>query len=392
MSEARLLVLNAGSSSIKFAVYGMAAESPAWHGQAEGLGGRKPQLLIHDGNGGTPEVRKLQDGSHEQALRCLLEWLDQTVGHQSLRAVGHRVVHGGIRHAEPVHLDSELLDELDDLSGLAPLHQPHNLSAARHLMKLRPELPQIACFDTAFHRSQPWVAQQFALPAEWQERGVLRYGFHGLSYEFIAGELQRIDPALAEGRAVVAHLGNGASLCGIKGGLSQATSMGFTALDGLPMGQRCGALDPGVVLYLIQQQGLSVEAVQDLLYHRSGLLGMSGVSHDMRELLASDEPAAARAVAVFCYRAAREIASLAAALGGLDGLVFTAGIGENCPPVRKAIVDHLDWLGFSLDEDANASNAARIHCADSRPVYVLATDEQAVIARHTRELMATIQD
>ncbi|MDQ2070472.1 acetate/propionate family kinase [Natronospira bacteriovora] len=389
MSEDRLLVLNAGSSSIKFAVYPMDGESPLWRGQADGLGGNSARLHISDGKDTNDETLTLDRGDHAEALQRLLDWLDANVGHRSLRAVGHRVVHGGTRHSEPLILDADRLEELDDLSGLAPLHQPHNLAAARHLMQRRPDLPQVACFDTAFHRSQPWVAQQFALPGEWQERGVLRYGFHGLSYEYIAGRLREEDPVLARGRVVVAHLGNGASLCGMKDGRSQATSMGFTALDGLPMGQRCGALDPGVVLYLIQQQGMSVEAVQDLLYHRSGLLGMSGISHDMRELLASGEASAARAVDVFCYRAAREIASLAAALGGLDGLVFTAGIGENCAPVRRAIVEYLAWLDFDLDEPAKETNAARIHSSGSRPVYVLPTDEQAVIARHTRHLLTT---
>ncbi len=255
-------------------------------------------------------------------------------------------------------------------------------------MELRPDLPQVVCFDTAFHRSQPALAQRFALPREWSERGVLRYGFHGLSYDYIAGRLRAEYPRLAQGRVVVAHLGNGASLCALHEGRSVATSMGFTALDGLPMGQRCGALDPGVVLYLIKQQGLSVDEVEDMLYHRSGLLGMSGISHDMRELLASSDPAAADAIAVFCYRAAREIASLAAALGGLDGLVFTAGIGENCPPVRRAIVERLAWLGFGLDDQANSANGAMISAADSPPVLVMATDEEGVIARETRRLLA----
>lgn len=392
MNIKRLLVLNSGSSSIKFAVFAMQGQDPLWRGQAEGLGGPRARLLIEDVAAGERHEQSLPSGGHEDALKALLDWLDGTVGHAALQGVGHRVVHGGTAHADPVRLDEALLEELDDLSGLAPLHQPHNLAAARHLMRLRPDLVQVACFDTAFHRRQPWVAQQFALPREWSRRGVLRYGFHGLSYDFIAGKLRTDFPELAAGRVVVAHLGNGASLCAMRNGESRATSMGFTALDGLPMGQRCGALDPGVVLYLIQQQGLSVDEVQDLLYHRSGLLGMSGISHDMRELLASEAPEADEAVAVFCYRAAREIGSLAAALEGIDGLVFTAGIGENCAPVRAAIVARLGWLGLAIDEEANAVNATAIHAAGSLPVLVLPTNEEAVIVRETRQVLESARD
>lgn len=378
-----LLVLNAGSSSIKFAVYPFAdpPENPTWRGRAEGLGGQKPCLRIHDPEGaGT--TSELTEGTHREALERLLAWLETTVGYASLRAVGHRIVHGGTRFHEPARLTADNLAALEELTSLAPLHQPHNLAPAHLLAELRPELPQVGCFDTAFHRSQPAVAQRFAIPREWTDDGVLRYGFHGLSYQAIERQLAAEHPDLHAGRVVVAHLGNGASLCGLMQGQSIATSMGFTALDGLPMGQRCGALDPGVVLYFLEQ-GLSREAIEDMLYHHSGLLGMSGISHDMRELLASPAPEAAEAVATFTYRTAREIGSLAVALGGLDGLVFTAGMGENAAPVRAAIVERLHWLGFAVDADANAAHERSIHSGRSPPVLVMPTDEEGMIARQT---------
>ena len=389
MSEKpRLLVLNAGSSSIKFAVYtGQDHPALAWRGQVGGLGGSRARLWVRDDRGVTTTDENLGNADHRSALQRLLDWLDAAVGYEQLLAVGHRVVHGGTDFHAPVRLTEANVEALDALSSLAPLHQPHNLAPVRILAELRPELPQVACFDTAFHCSQPAVAQRFALPREWTERGVIRYGFHGLSYEAVAERLRQEHPALAGARVIAAHLGNGASLCAMRDGRSMATSMGFTALDGLPMGQRCGALDPGVVLYLLEQ-GMSREDVQDMLYHRSGLLGMSGISHDMRELLASTEPAAAEAVDTYVYRAAREIGSLTVALGGVDGLVFTAGVGENAAAVRAGIVQHLGSLGLCVDAEANAVNARTISAADSLPVLVVSTDEEGMIARHTVALLS----
>ncbi|SEP16261.1 acetate/propionate family kinase [Aquisalimonas asiatica] len=389
MSDASsLLVLNAGSSSIKFAVYG-AGEPPVnhWRGQADGLGGAHARFRVRDPDGGVVTDEALKDSDHRSALERLLAWLDDTVGYDRLLAAGHRVVHGGVDFHAPVRLTEDNTAALESLSSLAPLHQPHNLAPVRILADLRPDLPQVACFDTAFHRTQDAVAQRFALPREWSERGVIRYGFHGLSYEAIITALREAHPRIAPGRVIAAHLGNGASLCAMHDGRSVATSMGFTALDGLPMGQRCGALDPGVVLYLLEQ-GMSRDEVQDMLYHRSGLLGMSGISHDMRELLGSDAPEAAEAVETYCYRAAREIGSLAVALGGVDALVFTAGVGENAPAVRAGIVGRLGSLGLALSAPANDANALFISAADSRPVLVLPTDEEGMIARHTRALLS----
>ncbi|WP_290630920.1 acetate/propionate family kinase [Aquisalimonas sp.] len=388
MSDASsLLVLNAGSSSIKFAVYGD-GEPPVnrWRGQADGLGGEQARFRVRDADGGVVADEALKDSDHRSALERLLGWLDETVGYENLLAAGHRVVHGGVDFHAPVRLTEDNTAALESLSSLAPLHQPHNLAPVRILADLRPDLPQVACFDTAFHRTQDAVAQRFALPRQWGERGVIRYGFHGLSYEAIATALREAHPRIAPGRVIAAHLGNGASLCAMRDGRSVATSMGFTALDGLPMGQRCGALDPGVVLYLLEQ-GMSREDVQDMLYHRSGLLGMSGISHDMRELLASDAPEATEAVDTYCYRAAREIGSLAVALDGVDALVFTAGVGENAPAVRAGIVDRLGSLGLALSAPANEANALFISAADSAPVLVLPTDEEGMIARHARSLL-----
>lgn len=382
-----LLVLNAGSSSIKFAVY--TNDRPPvnrWRGETDGLGGTRARLRVHNAEGELVTDEALKDSDHRSALERLFDWLDETVGYEHLLAVGHRVVHGGMDFHAPVRLTEDNVARLEELTSLAPLHQPHNLAPVRILADLRPELPQVGCFDTAFHRTQDPVAQRFALPREWTGRGVIRYGFHGLSYEAIAAKLREEHPRLAPGRVVAAHLGNGASLCALNEGRSVATSMGFTALDGLPMGQRCGALDPGVVLYLLEQ-GMSREDVQDMLYHRSGLLGMSGISHDMRELLESDEPAAAEAVETYCYRAAREIGSLAVAMDGLDALVFTAGVGENAAAVRAGIVGRLGSLGLRLSPQANDVSALFISAAESLPILVLPTDEEGMIARHTLALL-----
>ncbi len=390
-----ILVLNAGSSSLKFSIFvvenGVGRLSLLVSGAVEGVEGR-PHFVARDANGRqlTHEDVAAWAGTdyHEAALATLLGWVENHAAGWQPVAAGHRVAHGGNRFAAPVLVEPAVIGELEKLAPLAPLHQPHSLSAIRALARLRPGLPQVACFDTAFHRTQPPVAQAFALPRELSQSGIKRYGFHGLSYEYIARALPSFAGAAADGRVVVAHLGNGASMCGMKGRQSVATSTGFTALDGLPMGTRCGALDPGVVLYLIEECGLDAAAVTDLLYHRSGLLGVSGCSSDMRELLRSPDPRAAEAVDLFVYRIGRELGSLAAALGGLDVLVFTAGIGEHAPTIRGRVCEEAGWLGVRLDETANRKGGPRISAAESAvSVWVIPTDEELMIARHTRDLL-----
>ncbi len=305
-----------------------------------------------------------------------------------MAAAGHRVVHGGERFAAPVLVNQEVLQALQALVPLAPLHQPHNLDAIRALAHVKPGIPQVACFDTAFHRTQPAVAQAFALPQELTEAGIARYGFHGLSYEYIARVLPGIAGETGRGRVVVAHLGNGASMCALQGGRSIATTMSFTALDGLPMGTRSGSLDPGVILYLLSERGMDVAALTDLLYHRSGLLGMSGLSSDMRALLASNASSARAAIDVFVYRIRRELGSLVAALGGLDALVFTAGIGEHAAPIRARVCEQTAWLGIRLDPEANARGGPRISGPDSSvSVWMIPTNEELMIAEHTVALL-----
>ena len=387
-----IVVLNAGSSSLKFSLYDQAGAAlvPSLRGQVEGLG-TAPCFRADDATGAmlaehawAPEAAV----DHAVAVDFLLEFITTRLAGRRLAAVGHRVVHGGTAFARPVRVDAAVLDALTALIPLAPLHQPHNLAPIRALARRAPALPQVACFDTAFHQTQPALAQAFALPPSITARGVRRYGFHGLSYEYIASALPAIDATAARGRVVVAHLGNGASMCALRGGASQATSMGFTALDGLMMGTRCGALDPGVVLYLMDELGMDARAIETLLYRESGLLGVSGLSSDMRTLLASDAPQARFAIALFCYRIVRELGSLAAALGGLDALVFTGGIGERAAPVRAAILAQSGWLGLAADAAANAAHAQRITSAQSRiPAYVVPTDEERMIARHTQALI-----
>jgi len=387
-----ILTLNAGSSSIKFALYAVAAGRELelrYRGLLDGIG-EDARLRVSDAAGAVTERRRLPGGAdHERALAAVLEWLQANLGDLALIAAGHRVVHGGPAHGAPALVDAGLLGELQDLCALAPLHQPHSLAAIRAIRQLRPQLPQVACFDTAFHRTQPLVAQRFALPEAYAQRGVLRYGFHGLSYESIAQRLADYDPAAAAGRTVVAHLGNGASMCAMRGRRSIATTMGFTALDGLMMGQRPGSIDPGVLLYLLQHDGMSPAQLEELLYRRSGLLGVSGFSMDMRELLASDAESAALAVALYCYRARCELGALVAALGGLDALVFTAGIGENAAPIRAAICQELEWLGLMFDPEANERHGPRISREGSRVrAWVIPTDEELVIARHTLNVVS----
>ncbi|NGM20312.1 acetate/propionate family kinase [Roseomonas stagni] len=377
-------VINAGSSSVKAGVF--AGERRVLSCVVEGIGAH-PATRAKDADGTALPPPALDPAPRNpgEAASLLLPWLRAQLGGQALSAIGHRVVHGGAHHAKPERITPALLAELEALVPLAPLHEPHNLAPIRAIAVMEPTLPQVACFDTAFHRSMPAVNQAFAIPAALAEAGIRRYGFHGLSYEYIASAL----PApLPQGRVVVAHLGNGASACAMRAGVSVATTMGFTALDGLPMGTRSGAIDPGVVLHLMQARGMSADEVQDLLYKRSGLLGLSGgLSSDMRTLLASDDPRAGFAVEVFCLAVSRAIASLAVTLGGLDGIVFTAGIGEHAAPVRAAVLRHLAWLGVTLDEVANATHGPRISTADSRiAALVLPTDEERMIARHTASL------
>ena len=389
-----LLVVNAGSSSIKFSVFEVGDSSSltrAFAGEIDGIGVR-PRFVAKDAAGTRLVDERVADAAgygHDEALATILAWIDDRTAGSAVAAAGHRVVHGGVRYTAPVQLTAEVLEWLEALVPLAPLHQPHNLAPIKALARLRPALPQVACFDTAFHTTQPAVAQAFALPWELSEAGVKRYGFHGLSYEYIASVLPDHLGAAADGRVVVAHLGAGASMCAMRGRRSAATTMGFTALEGLPMGTRTGALDPGVILYLMGERTMDLAAVTELLYKKSGLLGISGVSSDMRELLASAAPRAAHAIDVFVYRVARELGSLAAALGGLDALVFTGGIGEHAAPIRARVCRDAAWLGVGLDAAANDRGGPRIS-PDGSPasVWVIPTNEELMIARHTRRVAA----
>jgi acetate kinase len=388
-----IAVLNAGSSSIKFALYVQHDGDLvlAVRGQADGLY-MSPRFVARDAAGIVIGEQSWGDSArrgHDDALEHLFAFLESEVAQHRLIGVGHRVVHGGMEFSEPVRVDGEILARLENYIPLAPLHQPHNLAPIRTLLVRRPDLPQIACFDTAFHRSQPPVAQAFALPKAITDRGVRRYGFHGLSYEFIAQALSAYDARAAGGKTVVLHLGNGASMCAVDGGRSVATTMGFTAADGLPMGTRCGNLDPGVVLYLMNELEMDARAIEKLIYQQSGLLGVSGVSSDMRTLEASEDPAAKNAIDLFVYRIGRELGSLVAALGGLDALVFTGGIGENSGSLRERVCADATWLGVALDRAANQNHGARITTAASRvTAWVIPTNEELMIARHTQRLIA----
>jgi acetate kinase len=330
---------------------------------------------------------------HEEALMHLVSWLRKHQAGRELAAIGHRIVHGGQFYSGPVLVDEAALQALETLVPLAPLHQPHNLEPIRIVRRRLPGLPQVACFDTAFHRGQPEIAQMFAIPREMRERGVRRYGFHGLSYEYIASVLPDYDPRLASGRVVVAHLGNGASLCALKEGISIATTMGFSALDGLPMGTRCGAIDPAVVFYMLREMKLSPDEAERMLYTKSGLLGVSGLSNDMRVLRsnAAANADARRAIDLFVYRITREIGSLIAALGGIDGLIFTAGIGENDVATRAEVIAGLAWAGLTLDEAANASGGPRISSGSGPAAWIIPTNEELVIARQMRSVLAAAQ-
>ena len=387
-----VLVINAGSSSLKFRLFeATSAETPSGilGGRIEGIA-VQPRFTAKSGTGETlVDVAAAPDLGHQGAIRLLIDWLSEHLGERRIAGIGHRVVHGGTVHAAPVVVDERVMLELRTMVPLAPLHQPHNLDAIDAVAAAFPGVPQIACFDTAFHRGHPWVADTFALPRHFYDEGVRRYGFHGLSYEYIAQELARIAPSVAAGRVIAAHLGNGASCCAMLGGRSIDSTMGFTALDGLPMGTRSGQIDPGVLLHLLDERGFDSAGIAALLYHRSGLKGLSGVSSDMRDLEASDRPEAAEAIAYFAYRARREIGALAAALEGLDGLVFTAGIGEHGHAVRARICRGLAWLGIELDEAANADNAPVVSTGSSAvEVRVVPTDEERMIALHTLRVLA----
>lgn len=381
-----ILVLNAGSSSVKYALHPLDGGAVLARGQIERIG----QAPVHrDAAGKTPLDLGGAVG-HAAALDWLMRHLAQQAQGLDLVAAGHRVVHGGRHFDGPARIDAGTMRLIRDLAPLAPAHQPHNIAGIEAVTRLYPDMAQVACFDTAFHRGQPRLEQLYALPRALSDDGILRYGFHGLSYDYVAGCLPDLLGDRAEGRVVVLHLGNGASICGMKGRRSVATSMGFTALDGLMMGRRCGDIDPGVVLHLARERGMSADAIETLLGEQSGLLGVSGISSDMRDLLASDRPEAAEAVALFILTAAKQLGAIAAALGGLDAMVFTGGIGENAAPVRAGIAAKFEWLGLKLDKEANATHAATISTPGSAVgAYVIRTDEEACIAAQTRRVLAS---
>nr|WP_314073410.1 acetate/propionate family kinase [uncultured Roseococcus sp.] len=390
-----LLTLNAGSSTVKIGVFEIASGEPRRiAGGVIDFRKKLPRLRLQDGAG------IFEEDLGPEAAKDMQAALRETIGHLAgkldparLAAIGHRVVHGGDDFAGPVLIDEAAMQAMEKLTALAPLHQPQSLRLVRAIRELRPELTQIASFDTAFHRTNPELVRRFALPRALYEEGVKRYGFHGLSYKFVSGELARRAPELAGGRVVIAHLGSGASLCGLRDGLSQDSSMGFSTLDGIPMATRCGALDPGVLLHLLGTANRPLEEVEDMLYHRSGLLGVSGLSADSRELLESDRPEAREAIELFTFRTAGEVARLATTLGGLDALVFTAGIGEHQPRVRAAICERLAWLGIELDEAANAGNAETISTPASRvAALVIPTDEERIIATEALALLEGRQE
>ncbi|OWV93810.1 acetate kinase [Rhizobium sp. R72] len=386
-----ILVVNAGSSSLKFEVFSVANSLVRLiKGQMEGIG-TAPHLAIKSAGG-----ERLANENYPleavpnlpAAMRLVGEWLRQRQEGR-LIAVGHRVVHGGPNHSRPARIDTELLRELEQYAPLAPLHQPNNLAPIRVLLERQPEFPQIACFDTAFHRGHDPMTDHYAIPQRYFEEGVRRYGFHGLSYEYVAGRLTEIAPAVGKGRVVVAHLGSGASMCALHQGVSVESTLGFTALDGLPMGTRCGQIDPGVLLYLLQQHGMTAPQLQDLLYKESGLKGLSGISNDVRDLLASDEASARLALDHFVHRIGLNAGALAAVLGGLDAFVFTAGVGENSPVMRARIAMKLEWLGAFLDPARNDAGDLLVSSDDSKvAIYVVPTDEELMIARHTLALIA----
>ncbi|HUN80084.1 MAG TPA: acetate/propionate family kinase, partial [Phycisphaerae bacterium] len=393
-----IIVLNAGSSSLKFSIFAIVDNklSVRARGQIEGLG-TTPRFKARD-HRGQPLADSVVDGStksfgHHEAFAYLADWMRSNFrGELNPLAVGHRMAHGGMDFVEPILIDADVLARLEKLIPLVPLHQPHNIAAIKAVTALRPDLQQVACFDTAFHRGRAGVTERFGLPDELFRLGLRRWGFHGLSYDSISRQFRQIAPETAAGRVIVAHLGSGASLCAMKGGRSVDTTMGFSALDGVPMGTRCGSLDPGVILFLLHQ-GWNAQRIEELLYKKSGLIGVSSVSNDVRELQKSDQPLASEAIEFFVYRVAREIGSLAAALGGLDALIFTAGIGENSPVIREKICRQCEWLGVSIEAEANLHNKQRISAPGKTPsVWVIPTDEEGVIAAQTHRLLSALAE
>lgn len=385
-----IAVLNAGSSSIKFALYQHGADQHLlFGGQVEQIG-VAPKLTVKNSDG--EKVLENSWGAselnHKNATTTIIETSIGLLGGKPVSGIGHRVVHGGTQFTAPALVTKEVVTALKAFTPLAPLHQPHNLAPIEAIAAAAPHIPQVACFDTAFHQSQPALAQTFAIPRDLTDEGVRRYGFHGLSYEFVSTRLKDVAPDLAAGRVIIAHLGNGASICAIKGGRSMATTMGFTAVEGLMMGTRCGSIDPGVLIYLMDEKKMDARALEALVYKKSGLLGVSGISSDMRTLRQSDEPHAREAINLFIYRIVREIGSLAAALGGVDGIVFTGGIGQNDAATRREVIAGCGWLGAQIDEASNKGMEGRIDAKSSEiPVWVIPTDEERVIARHTASLL-----
>jgi len=388
-----ILTINAGSSSIKFALFelnGGLRQKPTVSGQIDGIGA-SAKLIAKDPGGKHEVALDLvggQETQHQASLNFLLKWLRETQKGWNLAAVGHRVVHGGELFSAPTAVDRNIVEKLEQFNALAPLHQPHNLNGIRAIANILPDVPQVACFDTAFHRTNPPVAQAFAIPRALSAEGIKRYGFHGLSYEFIARALPEHSPR-ASGRVIVAHLGNGSSMCGMIDRKSMVSTMGFTAIDGLMMGTRTGAIDPGVLLYLMDNKGMGSRELTHLLYKESGLLGVSGISQDMRTLLASGAPEAEEAINLYCFRIVREIGSLAAAIGGIDALVFTGGIGEHAAEIRRRVCSRLAWLGLLLDDAANATDQLRISTPESGvDLLVIPTNEEWMIAHHAQNLLA----
>jgi acetate kinase len=391
-----ILVVNAGSSSVKFEIFEVTTSADPRRrlkGQVDGIGAR-PRLRANARDGSSLIDKSYQSGEIADvpaAIGAVAEWLRATQPFD-LIAVGHRVVHGGPLYDQPVVVDQTVLSRLEQYSSLAPLHQPNNLAPIQLLLARRPELVQVACFDTAFHRTHSAVADHYAIPEHYYAEGVRRYGFHGLSYEYIAGRLREIAPDVAKGRVIVAHLGSGASMCALADGKSVESTMGFTALDGLPMGTRSGQIDPGVLLYLLSEKGMTPDALQNFLYRESGLKGLSGISNDMRELQSSAAPGAALAIDYFVYRISLNAGMLAAALGGLDAFVFTAGIGENSATTRARVAEKISWLGIAFDAEANAASQPLISRPESKvQLHVVPTDEELMIAKHTFSLLSNAQ-
>lgn len=391
MSDA-IAVLNAGSSSIKYSLFACEQDDLKLflRGQIEGLF-TSPRFVAIDGTGHTVSERAWGEGTrlgHDGGIQHLFDYLRKELVNHRLIGVGHRVAHGGMKFTEPVRVNAGVMEALERLVPLVPLHQPHNLAPIKTIFERAPQLAQVACFDTSFHHTNPKVSQLFGLPLDYAEAGVRRYGFHGLSYEYIASVLANYDGAAASGRTIVLHLGSGSSMCAMRGGTSVASSMGFTGVDGLPMGTRSGSLDPGVLLFLMDQRKMDARSIEKLIYQQSGLVGLSGISSDMRALLASDDPRAKLAVDVFVYRVGRELGSQVAALGGLDAIVFTAGIGERSTAIRTRVCADASWVGVKLDETANAVGGPRISAADSKvSVWVIPTNEELIIARHTKRMV-----